>query len=316
MYYFRKINSILAILYLLKNKPNLLLTIVRGRQSTVRLCDSPLRQKNNCAILGISKLNINDLITITKLYFNNKKFIEYLSDFRSYLMIKMNDGSRWLIRKIVAEDMIAGPLMHIVNEPREWQFCTNIINKSSIFVDVGAYVGGYAVRACLLGARVVALEPYPPNFKILKYNLHLNNCIRTIPLQIAAGAAEGIRPLYYHGGFSSYSLVTRYSMNNIFKKLTEVGKVSVKPLDDVLYKIIHNDIIDLMKIDVEGAEIEVLKGAKRSLKNTKYLIIEIHQINRELVLRKLHDLGFKVIDIIFHYPNLDHTNYILENKNL
>ena len=69
--------------------------------------------------------------------------------------------------------------------------------------------------------------------------------------------------------------------------------VDVYPLDEM----IASEHIDLLKIDVEGAEIEVLKGADKVLKRTKYVMVEVQPENKKEVYSLMKQYVFKVLDI-------------------
>jgi len=131
-----------------------------------------------------------------------------------------------------------------------------------VFIDVGANIGKYSI---ILGkklndtGKVLAFEPMPEIFKILKKNIDLNNLQNIIPIEIALGDEEGYIEFYLdkeNVGGGGHSLV---------KKTENKIKVQVKKLDNILKNLkIKN--VDLIKIDVEGAEADVLKGAEKTLK--------------------------------------------------
>jgi FkbM family methyltransferase len=101
----------------------------------------------------------------------------------------------------------------------------------------------------------------PRNYKILKINEKLNN-VKINSFNIAAGNKNGKVKLYYKLG--AWGLPSLKHMQN------EFVEVEMKPLDEI----ISEESIDLMKIDVEGAEDLVLEGARNCLKRTKMVIIE------------------------------------------
>jgi FkbM family methyltransferase len=145
-------------------------------------------------------------------------------------------------------------------EPKTSNFFNAHIKNCKVFVDVGANIGGYTIRAAKY-CKVYALEPLPRNYKILKINEKLNN-VKINSFNIAAGNKNGKVKLYYtQGNWGSPSV--KHEQNYFIE-------VEMKPLDEI----INEESIDLIKIDVEGAEDLVLEGARNCLKRTKMVIIE------------------------------------------
>jgi FkbM family methyltransferase len=94
------------------------------------------------------------------------------------------------------------------------------------------------------------------NYKILKINEKLNN-VKINSFNIAAGKERGKIKLYYtQGNWGRPSI--KYKQNYFIE-------VEMKPLDEI----INEESVDLIKIDVEGAEDLVLEGARDCLKRTK-----------------------------------------------
>ena len=221
----------------------------------------------------------------------------------NHLLIVDVDDAKWIVRnKLPASmwaDVLFGPLLRYYQEPEEYGWFLKSLKESQkghVFVDVGANVGGFSVRACKMGARVVAVEPDPDNYRILKLNLELNKCIRFHALNIAAGSKEKISQLY---GDSTVG----YSLKQI-KGIQTKCLVEVKPLDVALRSLLDGREIDLLKIDVEELEVEVLKGARGLLKRTRYIIVEVSPITETRmneVLDLLEPYGFELIDKVCRY---------------
>ena len=197
------------------------------------------------------------------------------------------DGMKWVCRRRFPYDVFLGPLLPFAHESYEYRnWFSKVLRRGDVFVDVGACIGGYSVRACKLGAYVIALEPEKDNYSLLEQNMRLNNCLNAKLLRLAAGSSKKTMTLYsgtYPGNSGAYSLQP-YGL--------PVDEVEVTPLDEILSTF---NYIKLMKIDVEGFELEVLKGATNILKRTHFLMIEV-SCNKEEVLRLLKSSGFKLID--------------------
>jgi FkbM family methyltransferase len=154
--------------------------------------------------------------------------------------------------------------------------------EGDIVVDVGAHIGKYTIIASkMVGPRgkVIAIEAHPANYDILKENIFLNKLSNIIPLNYAVHSRETLVKLYEPGreeGFTIYNTIMtdRTSLNS--QKYIEV---KANTLDSLL---LENRIkeVNWIKIDVEGAEFEVLKGATNILSSSKdiSLLIEIHNV--------------------------------------
>ena len=198
------------------------------------------------------------------------------------------EGIRWFCRDMVLADFLLGPLLPFT-EDCEFNWFKKIVLEAKSFIDVGAYIGGYAVRACKAGLKVIAIEPNPENYNQLLENLELNKCSSYISLKVAAGdiTQKALLLMDY-----DKSAVTSMKQDG-----TRYVEVDIKPLDEVI------DINDLehpvvAKIDVEGFEKRVLRGMELTLANIKYLVIESSDIRgvKELLGKK----GYKLQSICYH----------------
>jgi len=167
------------------------------------------------------------------------------------------------------------------------------LKDARLFIDVGAHVGYYTLLASKIAKEVIALEPDPFNYKLLRINLRINGISNVYALNIAASNCTGT------GIFASYikntgKLLTQKS--NRDNNMSRI-KIRVVKLDDLLLKIgKHPDVI---KIDVEGSEIQVLKGLQEtSRKGVKCLMIEVHsEENKIKAIYLLKKLGYKIISL-------------------
>jgi FkbM family methyltransferase len=172
------------------------------------------------------------------------------------------------------------------------------IPKEDIVVDIGAHIGLYTIIASKrvgLNGKVIAIEADPCNFDILKRNIQLNKLTNVIALNyVVYSREEKKKRLYLPGseaevgkeataesglgsGFTTYNTV----MSNFVKPYEKFIEVATNTLDNILLQL--NEIITLekvnwIKIDVEGAEFEVLKGARKILSQNKdiAILIELH----------------------------------------
>lgn len=159
-------------------------------------------------------------------------------------------------------------------EENEWHFIDRFLKTGMTFVDIGANQGFYTLLAAkkvsTLG-RVFAFEPQPSELKKLKKNIFINLLKNIIVEPLALGRAEGSTNMHVClDGQASFSSLQAPSES--VKARTKIIKVPITTLDKYIQK---NGIssIDFVKIDVEGGELDVLKGGTNMLKTLRPILM-------------------------------------------
>ena len=153
--------------------------------------------------------------------------------------------------------------------------------EGDIVVDIGAHIGLYTIISSKrVGAngKVVAIEAHPGNFEMLNSNIKLNRLNNVIPLNYAVYSKETKVKLYLPSGESGF---TKYNtiMPNWINTREKFVEVNANTLDYLLQlNKIRQEEVNWIKIDVEGAEFEVLKGASNVLSKSKdiAILMELH----------------------------------------
>lgn len=162
-------------------------------------------------------------------------------------------------------------------EKDNYDFIKDHVKHGMHVIDIGAHIGLFSVCTSQLAGptgKIVCFEPTPGTFEILKNTLKLNHCDNVIPRREAVGSTAGKATFYVSDeivGCNSNSLV---QMN----KSRQAGQdVMVTTVDDICRD--HALKPGLIKIDVEGAELNVLKGAGRTMKNERpIMIVGLHPV--------------------------------------
>ncbi|MBU3888498.1 FkbM family methyltransferase [Methylosinus sporium] len=158
-----------------------------------------------------------------------------------------------------------------------------LLNKGDVYVDIGANVGSLLFTAKhIVGVAGLAIgvEPHPRIFGYLKSNAQLNSA-DVILYNVAIGSRMGRLNL-------SDSVTDE--MNAVQPEDKGGISIEAQTLDDLLYRI---EKIDLLKIDVEGYELEVLKGAASVLDRTRMIYFESW-------IRHSRAFGYTTADLITH----------------
>ena len=151
----------------------------------------------------------------------------------------------------------------------EMGFTLHFLRPDDLFADIGANIGSYAVLASgVIGATSLSFEPVPSTYAHLKDNIYINRLENKVhALNIGLGNTPGKL------NFSTELDTVNHVLTNNEVCKTSV-EVPVRMFDDYCTDIVPS----LIKIDVEGFEYQVLKGATTTLQNSqlKAIIIELN----------------------------------------
>ena len=125
-----------------------------------------------------------------------------------------------------------------------------------LFVDIGANVGTWAIRASKFFEKIIAFEPDPMANRILRINVRLNGLKNTKVFRAAVSNVDGFVTMQY---------VNLRNLSNV-----KTYKVPTVTLDSL------NLSPTLIKIDTEGNELPILQGAVHTLRRRPRLVIETH----------------------------------------
>jgi FkbM family methyltransferase len=142
-----------------------------------------------------------------------------------------------------------------------------------IVIDIGANIGYYTLQiAQKVGPKgfVLAIEVNPLNYQYLQRNIYLNGYKNVITKQMAAWNQETYLDLIMSKTSEGHTVKENWANNTRRKHNFTQNKVRVKaaPIDN-LVKQYQLEKVDWIKIDVEGAEFEVLQGLRNTIKAFK-----------------------------------------------
>lgn len=156
---------------------------------------------------------------------------------------------------LVAETGMNGATQNFYTGLHEFQdmaFVLHFLRKTDDFVDVGANIGSYTILASkVCGARTLSIEPIPSTFKHLRRNVRVNGIENLVSLE-CCGLADRPGRLRF---IADAGVMNRVAPNHYSGETMEVP---VRALDDIIGE--FRPV--LLKIDVEGFEENVLKGAQ------------------------------------------------------
>lgn len=161
-------------------------------------------------------------------------------------------------------------------EPDVRNFCRRFLREGMTTVDVGSNVG-FLTRhfSRLVGpsGKVFAFEPDPLNFRFLEFNTRACTNVERAQIAVSDNAEPALLHLNFGSGAGNSLVSQTYSVESV--------SVSCVSLDD-FFKSRDNPQVDLIKIDVEGAEIKVLQGMKQTVSRLPDLKIIIEHCPKNL----------------------------------
>lgn len=170
-------------------------------------------------------------------------------------------GKRWLLAS-------RGKLLRVLlstYEREQTRLFEDALSPGNVVFDIGAHAGYYSLLASVLvgsSGSVFAFEPEPRNALYLKKHMAINRCGNVTVVESAVGNNSGMTHFEYGTGSGTGRVATARSDGDL--------AVPMVSLDDFTES---NAILpDHLKIDVEGAEMLVLQGARRTISRARPVI--------------------------------------------
>ena len=171
----------------------------------------------------------------------------------------------------------------------------------SIAVDIGANIGKHSVNMAKTCDKVIAIEPDKDSYELLKENIALNGLGgKIISINKACGETPGIVSFFRDATYPTSNSITVKKNEQMTEEKVECDTV------DRLCEGLH---VDLIKVDVEGGELDVLKGAEK--------IIDKHK--PKIIFEAWDDAAAEEIKIYLNcwdytFSHIDTYNYLAEVK--
>jgi FkbM family methyltransferase len=172
-----------------------------------------------------------------------------------------------------------------INEPAKRRVFAAHVAPGDVVYDIGANVGSYTLPASVLvgsHGKVIAFEPLPDNLAYLTRHIALNHLDNVHVIEAAVWSSTG--ELRFQG-----------TADRVTSHASDVGEITVKAVAiDALVSAGEIPPPDCIKIDVEGAEADVLRGAMSTLSEHRpVILLATHGAERTVECRKLlAELGY------------------------
>ncbi len=184
---------------------------------------------------------------------------------------------------------------HLSDHPPEW---LNSLCAGQIGFDIGAHRGYWSIfyhKRLLPEGLIIAWEPHPKNYQKMLQNIAKNNICNVIPLRLAAWRESTLLDFEEVSDLDIKSFVVK-------TKEDKKGRILATSVDKLVDSL-GLPRLDWIKIDIEGAEVEALKGAMKTLSRYKpTLWMEFHDTLEELK-RLLAEAHYEIRGEVHHGPN-------------
>jgi FkbM family methyltransferase len=188
-------------------------------------------------------------------------------------------------------------------------FLTDHLRPNMTFVDVGANVGELTLLAAkrLANGRVLAFEPNPAIFSQLCRNLNLNKSLRVELFNLGLFDRDDFLPMYRMQDFQFGTI--NEGVPSLFSSGTDRQEetVQLRRFDDVAREC-GLQRLDVMKIDVEGAEMMVLRGAEEFINRFRPVIIT------EMSDANFRRASYTPNDLMSYFRSLEYDIQLLDHR--
>jgi FkbM family methyltransferase len=227
-------------------------------------------------------------------------------------MIKVKGDGRFGPMIYMENDIFVGRAIESYgeNDYHAIDLLARLVSEDDVIVDVGAYIGTFTVPFARLVPKgyVIAFEAQPIIFNILGGNIAINNLFNVTLSQRAVSNSDGV-PMYIpsldYGKDANFAGI---------KLLSERDGSSSMVAHTIKIDGLNLGKLKILKIDVEGMELEVLDGAKETIKRTKPIIyVEAMPEAKEKIESFMNNIGYQ--HRLHEFPMFNKDNHAKKSEN-
>ena len=199
-------------------------------------------------------------------------------------------------------------------EPHVYDIIRKIIKPTDTFIDIGANIGYHTIRISPFVEKVISIEPCKIIFDLLVNNVSINNLKNVIC--VMSGLSSDNRIMYLQDPDENST-----NFGDLRIKKNKVGDSKEIKCVNLDYLLEGQESVDVIKIDVSGSEIDVIKGGIKTILKFKHFIIiplesNMFETNSCFGLKYLLNvLGYSLMEIHSDYP-CDHICYPNEKTSI
>ena len=234
--------------------------------------------------MELSKFKFKNILKYIKMFVKHPKPFRYMyGTFLSYsglckFIILKRDGFNM---RFNSSAISLGYFVNKNSRKEDDMVLEQILKNGDVYIDVGANIGTLCLRSSTIvgkSGKVIGIEAHPKTFSHLVENYSLNAFDNEVLINCGVGEKEG--ELWFSDKNAD-------DQNHVMKEKSGV-KIEVKPLDDLVS---DEKKVKLLKIDVEGYELFVLKGGLKTLNVSDYILIEISE-------QHFNKFGYSLKDVL------------------
>ncbi|MBL68069.1 MAG: hypothetical protein CMO74_09510 [Verrucomicrobiales bacterium] len=218
------------------------------------------------------------------------------------LTLKVRDGKSLYTFRPKSRNDIFRYTTYFTKEEGTLAWIRDHARECAVFVDIGANVGLYSLYAAnaARGVSVYAFEPHKFNFATLLENIFLNGLEKAVhPVALPLGDASGLMELNYN------SMDSGTSMTQLGHRQLPGNREFEPKLSELVHAVTLDAMVDsgrvpvpdMVKIDVDGNELSILRGMREVLQSPEgpaTLQVEINPGQRAEVLQLMEDCRWKL----------------------
>jgi FkbM family methyltransferase len=204
----------------------------------------------------------------------------YKRTIRLPLIVTLDNGLLYIADPLA--NNATGAIYTKLYEPEYIMFLRQHLRQGGTLIDVGAQTGLYTLLLAHVLPRGACFEPTPESFELMARNLRLNALDDFRPVKAAVAAKDGV---------AGFRITACFGSTNRLDSSSTYG-VEVVSLDSYVATNPLVEHLGLLKIDVEGGELDVLRGAKRLLLDSPTALALVENSQPEAIEEFLEELGW------------------------